>query len=436
MPSLEAVEPTRRLILRSLPDGQPNLRKMRRRWWLFILLDLVARYWPVTGRRRGLLVVRIDGIGDMVLFRKALDHYAATFRVDQRDITVLGCRSWQNLADTVFAGYRVHAIDEHAFERKPFYRFREALWVRRQNFAIACCDSFFRKALIADSLVWLSTAPRRVLTRPWTSARTQAEFAFYARGAEVVDTGTYPTHEIVRHATFLARVGGTPVSVQSPTLGVTGKNPVLPGPSPYVVLNFGCNEPGRRWPFASYRIIAERLLDRGYRVVLVGTKREATELTAHRNFLERPGVINLVGRTSLTETAAAFAGAAAVLTNDTGPGHLSIAVGAPTVMMIGGGHFGSFVPYPDSLRPDRARFVYREMPCYHCFWNCDHPKRREGESFPCLSAIAPDEVWRDLLTLLPNATAAAVAHGSSLPDGRTDRDLSFDHVDDGREGKG
>ena len=52
---------------RLLPAG------MRRRWWLFRLFDIIARHWPVFGASRGTLVVRMDGIGDMVLFRQALE---------------------------------------------------------------------------------------------------------------------------------------------------------------------------------------------------------------------------------------------------------------------------------------------------------------------------------------------------------------------------
>ena len=79
---------------------------MRKRWWLFRPFDWIARHWP-TGNRGGLLVIRMDGIGDMVLFRNSLDHYAAAFGVAKSDITVLGCESWGPVADQVFAGYRV-----------------------------------------------------------------------------------------------------------------------------------------------------------------------------------------------------------------------------------------------------------------------------------------------------------------------------------------
>ena len=96
---------------------------MRRRWWLFRLFDLFCRYVPVFKPRRGLVVIRMDGIGDMVLFRQSLDHYADAFSVDKSEITVIGCNSWQSIADEVFAGYRVISISEHAYAKKPLYRF-------------------------------------------------------------------------------------------------------------------------------------------------------------------------------------------------------------------------------------------------------------------------------------------------------------------------
>ncbi len=93
---------------RLLPAG------MRRRWWLFRLFDLIARNMPVPRRRKGLLVIRMDGIGDMILFRTALEHYADVFGIDKADITVLGCESWDAISHEVFRDYRIVTINEHA----------------------------------------------------------------------------------------------------------------------------------------------------------------------------------------------------------------------------------------------------------------------------------------------------------------------------------
>ncbi|MBT3884966.1 MAG: hypothetical protein HOF70_09305, partial [Rhodospirillaceae bacterium] len=83
---------------RVLPSG------MRRRWWLFRLFDLLARHWPLLGERKGALIVRMDGIGDMVLFRRSLENYCAVLGLRPEEITVLGCKSWGDVAGEIFAG--------------------------------------------------------------------------------------------------------------------------------------------------------------------------------------------------------------------------------------------------------------------------------------------------------------------------------------------
>jgi ADP-heptose:LPS heptosyltransferase len=392
------------LLERLLPVG------MRRRWWMFRPLDLVVRNWPVFKQPKGLLVVRMDGIGDMVLFRKTLDHYADAFGIAQSDITVLGCASWGGITSEVFRGYKCRIIDEHAFERKPFYRFKEALWVRRQAFAAAVSDIFFRKALTADSLVWFSAAPVRVMSKPYISDATKGEFSYYMReNVRVIDTGDYPTHEIVRHFRFVSELAGKPIAAEAPHIDWRDSKPcVFDGP-PYVVLNFGSNEPGRRWPFESYLKVAHKLLDLGYRVAFTGgSDAERARQPEMRRMLNRPGVIDLIGRTNLPGLLDLMKHAKAVLSNDTGPAHLSIALGTPTVVVVGGGHFGSFVPYPKEATPPNARFVYHEMPCYHCFWRCDKRATKE-DVFPCIQAVPEEEVWRALSDLLENSHSAQAA---------------------------
>ncbi len=382
-----------------LPPGPRTFRGMRKRWWAFRLVDLLARHWPVFGQRKGMLVVRIDGIGDMLMFRPALDHYPEAFGVAKEDITVLGCKSWGSLAEPLFAGYRVKAIDEARFQKKMFYRLKIGLWVRRQNFAIASCDSFFRKALVADSLVWTTGAPRVFLTRPWISRKTRAEHAYYLGSHRYIDTGDYPTHEVLRHFTFLSAVAGRPFPPETPVIPWPRGRSVVPPGAPYVVVHFGCNEPGRRWPFANFVRLVERLTELGHRVVLTGAAREADVLADHPAVLQREGVVNLVCKTTLPQTFDVIADARAVVANETGPGHVAITLGVPTVMVMGGGHFGNFVPYPAEVCPPHARFAYQPMDCYHCFYNCT--RRRAGQtSFPCFVDVPFDRVWAALMEIL------------------------------------
>ena len=392
---------------RALPAG------MRRRWWMFRPLDLMARHWPIFKRRRGLLVVRMDGIGDMVLFRAGLDHYAEAFGVEKADVTVLGCASWGGIAEEIFAGYRVEIIDEHAYARQPLYRFRVSLWVRQLAPAIAVCDSYLRRALMADSLVWVSAAPRQVVSLPYVNEPVRPEFKYYLSQVDkIVDTGVYPVHEVVRHYRFVSALTGRDVAPAPPRIAWRDQKPPIVGGAPYVVLNPGSNEPGRRWPFSGYREMADRLLAAGYRVVLVGSAEEKPEDDAVADLSGHAGVIDLIGRTALPGLLDLMKHAAAVISNDTGPAHASIALGTPTMVVVGGGHFGCFVPYPEGVAPAHARFVFHEMECYHCFWRC-YKRARKEDVFPCIDAVSVDQVWAEVKALLDQGADDAMAQTES-----------------------
>jgi ADP-heptose:LPS heptosyltransferase len=349
------------------------------------------------------LVIRLDGIGDMVLFHGAFCHYPAALGVSSTDITLLGCESWASLAPTFFPGCQFYPIAEHAYDRRPFYRFKVSLWVRRRGFAITICDMYMRKPLAADSLVYVSGAPRRIVAKPNTSPKTKRLFDWYlARCQQVIDTGCYPTHEIVRHFRFLSALASQEIGPVWPALPRSPRVPPLV--SAYAVLNLGSNEPGRRWPTARFLGLAEYLASRGLLVVFVGGANEAAlaKLVAAAAHASPWGscFVDRINSTTLPELLDLLQYAAVVVSSDTGPAHLAIGLGAPTVVIVGGGHFTSFVPYPPEITPRRVRFVWHELACYHCFWACTQP-HNPGESFPCLYAVelpAVQEAAEQLLT--------------------------------------
>ncbi|CCQ72223.1 glycosyltransferase family 9 protein [Magnetospira sp. QH-2] len=379
--------------------------RMPRRWWLFRPFDWLARHVPVWGKKRGVLVVRMDGIGDMVLFRRALDHYAEALGVEQQDITVLGCTSWERVAHGVFAGYRVEVLDEHRFAKNLWYRLRTAVRVRRVNPETVINDSYFRRPLMADSLAWICGASTNIASLPHISDKTRSVYHWYlSQATRIIDTGPYPTHETLRHFNFLSVLAGREITPEAPAFDWKSEPPEFADEGPYVVLNPGSNEYGRRWPFDKYLDIARRCVKAGYRVAVVGSPKEAPTEEGLLALQMIYGVHNLIGQTSLPGLLDLMKHASAVVSNDTGPMHLAIALGTPTVAVIGGGHFHCFIPYPDDVRPPNVHFLWQEMDCYHCFWAC--PKREtDKDSFPCVAAVETDAVWAKLEPLLKTSAA-------------------------------
>lgn len=167
---------------------------MRKRWWLFRFFDLVIKFWPILKPRKGVVVIRMDGIGDMVLFRNTLDQYADLFGIQRSDITVLGCESWRTIFAQIFSGYKAFFIDEHAFARNALYRFWMGIKVKKLSPEITVCDSYFRRALMSDSLLWMIDAPRSISSIPFINEKTRSEFNYYlSQNSQLIDTGPYPT---------------------------------------------------------------------------------------------------------------------------------------------------------------------------------------------------------------------------------------------------
>ncbi|MEU6061919.1 glycosyltransferase family 9 protein [Streptomyces sp. NPDC047097] len=113
--------------------------------------------------------------------------------------------------------------------------------------------------------------------------------------------------------------------------------PAGPPPAPgAVVLHPGADAGSRRWPAARYAAVAGELLRRGHRVALTGGPGEDGLLDRVVSALP-PGPRPLVyaGGLPYPELAALSAGAAAVVSGDTGIAHLAVAYGTPSVTLFG-----------------------------------------------------------------------------------------------------
>jgi heptosyltransferase II len=119
----------------------------------------------------------------------------------------------------------------------------------------------------------------------------------------------------------------------------------------YVVLCPGAEYgPAKRWPY--FKELAENL---GGSVVLLGSAKDA-EVAAGL-----PG-LNLMGKTTLDDAIRLIAGAATVVSNDSGLMHVAAALGRPQVAL-----FGSSSPVHTPPASERARVLWLRLECSPCF---------------------------------------------------------------------
>lgn len=99
---------------------------------------------------------------------------------------------------------------------------------------------------------------------------------------------------------------------------------IVPGGAPH--------RPEKRAPVMLYAEVCRRLLTEGISPVLLGTDKEAAEITAIAD--AAPGSINLMARTDFAVMAALARQSVVAVGNDTGPMHLIAAAGCPSLTLF------------------------------------------------------------------------------------------------------
>ena len=373
---------------------------MGARWWLFRPIDFIVFLLRRRKVKQGLLILKIDAIGDLILFHSVLDYYLQAFAVDKSQVTIVGHDSWRSLADTLLAGYRVVTLNPRAYERQFWYRLKWSLWLAKQNFKTATCDIYFRKPLIADSMLYYTGASRIAVCKPNPSDKTKQRFDYFTPiYTDVIDTGAGAVHETIRHYRFISSILNRSVTPQPIAIPWPAtRDPIAQ--KPYVVINFGSAEPGRRWPFERFITMAKRILERGYYVVFLGGPQELAYQPMLHAQLQHDHVIDYIGKTkSLSDVLDILKHAHAVLTSETGPGHFALALQVPTLMLCGGGSYITFSPYPAESCTSSMHFLHHKMDCYGCLWRC--PYRTDPmAAFPCVEKISVDDAWVEFRALL------------------------------------
>ncbi len=156
----------------------------------------------------------------------------------------------------------------------------------------------------------------------------------------------------------------------------------IPLPHPYVVLNIGATKKANLWATEKFAVLAGLIREKmGMTPVLTG----GPEDVGRGGMVETHaggGLINLTGKTTLRELTGLLAHAHSVVSCDTGPMHLSVALGTPTVALFG-------PSTPRRTGPYRGEVITATMACAPC-------NRRECPDPRCMDRIPPERVYEEL----------------------------------------
>lgn len=147
----------------------------------------------------------------------------------------------------------------------------------------------------------------------------------------------------------------------------------------------GASCPSKVWPEDRFARVADSLAEKyGFKVLLVAGPKDLKKAEGVLKNIKHP-VINLAGRTSVSQLASVLKRCSLFISNDSGPVHISSAVGTPVISIFGRNQKGLS---PKRWGPTglKDRIVHKEVGCIECLaHNC-------VKEFACLKAISVDDV--------------------------------------------
>ena len=329
---------------------------------------------------KNILIVKLSAIGD-VIHALPVAHSLKQNYPDARITWVVERPAYDLLTNNP-------DIDEIIIFDKPKFKTLAGLFRHAPEFISLLRQKKFDLALDLQGLF------KSGMISFLSGASTRFVYENTREGSQLLSTriaGEYQRGHVVERCLDVVRGLGCQVGKPVFTLNVTPSEADLTKriaaqanfdiEKPYVVFALGANWPNKIWPYEHFAKLSERLYDENIIPVMVGGKGDQVLAELIASMAKVPP-IDLTGKTTLKQLAFIIQKARVFVGGDTGPMHLSAAVGTPTVALMGPTDIIRNGPYGQE-----ASTIITPRECAGC-WQRKCPKQLD-----CLQSISVEQVY-------------------------------------------
>ncbi|HTW94343.1 MAG TPA: glycosyltransferase family 9 protein [Tepidisphaeraceae bacterium] len=388
----------------------------------------IALFWTLPKyqkRPNEICVVRTDHIGDFLFWRSAARALREHFPSPLHRITLVASAKWAELARESEFFDEIVELDTERFKSLAGLAFpwnikwrRDLLRnLRRAGFETTVFPLYGRN-YEGNVIVRATGAAQRIAMRGDVTGESGFMRWLTARWfTQVVADLPVDVSDLQRNAHFLRSMGVRcpELSLEPLKISVDRASPrvrqLIHGP-PAVLIFPGASMPIRRWPAENFAAVVRWLHQRtGWRFWICGGREEYGLFATFLDLCRDIPVENLIGQTSLIDLAVLIKSSRLVISNETSAIHFAAAMDVPGVAILGGGHFGRFLPYP--ARPSRSSStqlpVFHPMECFHCEWHCKY-RIHSSKPAPCILLVEVAAVQAAIEHVLDEGTTPRSHH--------------------------
>ncbi len=344
--------------------------------------------------KSGVLLIRLDAIGDFIIWLDSAKEYRANFP-DQR-ITLLANSLWADLAANLPYWDEVIGINVNYFKTNLLYRSKVIKQISNNGFLISIHPNSSRSLLVGDSIIRASCSKIRIgaegdLNNIYFFEKKLSN-KWYTK---LIDNQNDNKLELIQNSHFVSKLFNKSIKPNLPYLPISNLPNKILIKEKYFIIAPGASWIGRQWSIESFTFVINKIATQHNLLpVLCGSNSEK-ELC--QNIIKNVTIpcLNLAGNTNLPQLVELIRDGVFVLANESSSVHIATAVKTISFCITGGGHFGRFVPYPINNNEISPIVLFEKMDCYFCNWNCRIAHDPSGP-VPCISKISPDKVVNEI----------------------------------------
>jgi len=331
------------------------------------------------------LIVKTDGIGDFVIFSGVLPYYRKLYPNSHISIIVRECSIELAEACPYIDEFIVNHRNSMVYDQNYATEFIKR--IQAMKFDVAICPIYSRDK-VTDFIMINSEAREKIASAGNDSnmplEQIQANNPYFT---SIIPAKVGIMPETERNKEFFEGLGVVINQPYETTVWMEQENrdfadgllKKLNIENPIVICPFAQHQM-RDWPVHKWVQLISHCRD--YPVLICGSQQNSQTTENIIKATEHPRAHNLCGKTSLRQLAALLERANLCIGVESAPVHIAAAVDCPHVVIIGGGHFGRFMPYSS-----KTTLVYNKMDCYGCNWRCKY-----GQDIRCIKTITVDMV--------------------------------------------
>jgi len=215
---------------------------------------------------------------------------------------------------------------------------------------------------------------------------------------EAIDSATHPRakHKVTDQIFEIPAIRVETQEIENARKKLFEKAPELKDKKVVLIYPGGGLLPIRAWPLENYCTLAEKLLNRGYAVGIIGLAQDKEIARRILSHTRSRSCVDLTGYTkTIRELMLIFHFSSLLVTNDGGPGHFAALTPIPAIIF-----YGPETPTLYGPLGDNAHNIFLNLSCSPCVTAYNHRNSPcDGDNL-CLKKIEPDQVLSKALEIL------------------------------------